>query len=274
VTTALFVRKDIAQLGIAPLTSMFWYGEGNRAQGIDWRPEIHDSDGLALLTGKGERIWRPLVNPPRAATSSFFDNGPRGFGLLQRDRAFDHYQDDGVFYQKRPSLWVEPQGNWGAGAVTLFEIPTNREIDDNIVAFWTPARQPRRGQRLDFSYRLNWIDAEPQPTSVARATDVWLGTAGRPGHDPIPNARKLVIDFTGGELDRYDRTQADPVVEVKNGKLLSAVAYPVAESRQHWRLLADIARDSGQTSDLRVFLRSKTTALSETVFYQLQWPDG
>jgi periplasmic glucans biosynthesis protein len=274
VSVALFARKDIAQLGIAPLTSMFWYNEGNRAQAVDWRPEIHDSDGLALLTGKGERIWRPLVNPPRPATGSFFDQGPRGFGLLQRDRAFDHYQDDGVFYQKRPSLWVEPRGNWGAGAVTLFEIPTTRETDDNIVAFWTPARSPRRGQRLDYAYQLSWISEEPQPITVARASDVWLGTAGRPGHDPIPNARKIVIDFVGGDLDRFGRNQVTPLIEVKNGTLLNASAYPVQESRQHWRLTADIARNSDQASDLRVFLRADDNALTETVLYQVDWPDG
>jgi glucans biosynthesis protein len=274
VSAALFPRKDIAQLGIAPLTSMFWYSEGNRAQGIDWRPEIHDSDGLALLSGTGERLWRPLINPPRATTSSFFDKGPRGFGLLQRDRTFDHYQDDGVFYEKRPSLWVEPQGDWGAGAVTLFEIPTTRETDDNVVAFWTPAKQARRGQRLDYAYRLNWIGTEPQPLVVARATDVWSGTAGRPGHDPIPGARKIVVDFVGSNLDGFGRGDVTPSIDIKNGKLLSSAAYPVQESKNHWRLTADIIRDSDQTSDLRVFLKAGGNALTETVLYQVHWPDG
>lgn len=274
VTATLFARKDIAQLGIAPLTSMFWYGEGSRPQAIDWRPEIHDSDGLALLTGGGERLWRPLVNPLHASTSSFFDNGPRGFGLLQRDRNFDHYQDDGVFYEKRPSLWVEPQGNWGAGAVTLYELPTPRETDDNVVAFWTPAKQPRRGQRLDYAYRLNWLGSEPQPISVARATDVWTGVAGRPGHDPIPNARKLVIDFAGENLAQLKRNDATAVIDVKNGKLLFSAAYPVEGSKDHWRLTTDIARVSDQPSDLRVFLKGGGNALTETVLYQLHWPDG
>lgn len=274
VTTTLFARKDIAQLGIAPLTSMFWYGEGNRGQAIDWRPEIHDSDGLALFTGKGERLWRPLANPPRANTSSFLDTGPRGFGLLQRDRSFDHYQDDGVFYEKRPSLWVEPQGNWGTGAVTLFEIPTARETDDNIVAFWTPAKQPGRGQRLDYAYRLSWIGAEPEPIAVARATDSWTGTAGRPGHDAIANARKLVIDFAGSGLAGLTRKDVTAMIDVKGGTLLASAAYPVEGARNHWRLTADIARTSAQTSDLRVFLKANGTALTETVLYQLHWPDG
>ena len=274
VSLALFARKDIAQLGVAPLTSMFWYGEGNRAQAIDWRPEIHDSDGLALLTGKGERLWRPLINPPQISTSSFLDNAPRGYGLLQRDRAFDHYQDDGVFYEKRPSLWIEPQGNWGKGAVTLFEIPTTRETDDNVVAFWTPAKQPRRGQRLDYAYRLSWIGDEPQPISVGRAVETWTGTAGRPGHEPTPGARKLVIDFVGGDLARFGRNQLTPSIDIKHGKLLTAVAYPLEGDSARWRLMADIAPDNARTSDLRVFLKNDSTALTETVLYQLHWPDG
>ena len=271
ITLALFPRKAIAQLGIAPLTSMFWYGEGNRPQATDWRPEVHDSDGLALLTGKGERLWRPLANPPHPATNSFSDHNPKGFGLLQRDRNFDHYQDDGVFYEKRPSLWVEPRGDWGDGAVVLFELPTNKEYEDNVVAFWSPASPVRAGQRLDYAYRLNWIGDEPQPLAVARATDVWQGAAGRPGHDPIPHARKLVIDFAGDGLDRYARGQVDPVIEVSRGTLIEAHAYPVEGAKGRWRLTADIGRGRDESSDLRVFLKAGSTALTETVLYQVHW---
>ena len=115
VRAKLFPRTDIAQLGIAPLTSMYWYGENERHNASDWRPEIHDSDGLALWTGKGERIWRPLIDPPSVLTNSFLDENPKAFGLMQRDRDFADYQDDGAFYNRRPSMWVEPQGDWGAG---------------------------------------------------------------------------------------------------------------------------------------------------------------
>ncbi len=131
----LFIRKDIERFGVAPLTSMFWYSEAIKPTAIDWRPEVHDSDGLALWTGAGERIWRPLNNPRRTIASSFGDENPRGFGLLQRDRLFDHFQD-GVYYERRPSLWIEPIGPWGRGAVQLIEIPTDDEIHDNIVVAW------------------------------------------------------------------------------------------------------------------------------------------
>ena len=149
IDSALYPRKPIERIGIAPLTSMFYYGENDRRAANDWRPEIHDSDGLSMWTGAGEWIWRPLTNPAQLHLNSYFDDSPRGFGLLQRDRDFDHYQDDGVYYDRRPSLWVEPKpgpnGGWGKGAVQLVEIPTVDETFDNIVAFWNPAGQTEAG---------------------------------------------------------------------------------------------------------------------------------
>ncbi|HUC98950.1 MAG TPA: glucan biosynthesis protein D, partial [Candidatus Polarisedimenticolaceae bacterium] len=140
VNAAIYPRKAINRIGIAPLTSMYQHGENDRRMATDWRPEIHDSDGLQLLTGNGEWIWRPLMNPLGIRVNSYFDASPRGFGLLQRDRNFDHYQDDSVFYERRPSLWVEPKsgsgGDWGAGAVQLAELPAPDETYDNIVAYW------------------------------------------------------------------------------------------------------------------------------------------
>ena len=149
IDAAFYPRKPIERLGISPLTSMFFYGKNDRRGANDWRPEIHDSDGLCLWTGAGEWIWRPLVNPAQLHVNSYFDDNPRGFGLLQRDRNFDHYQDDGVYYDRRPSLWVEPKpgpgGGWGKGAVQLVEIPTVDETFDNIVAFWNPLEKTEAG---------------------------------------------------------------------------------------------------------------------------------
>jgi len=138
IDATIFVRGDIERLGIAPLTSMFWYGKHNHFLGPDWRPEIHDSDGLEMYLGNGERIWRPLNNPPWVTTNSFRADRLRGFGLAQRERSFEEFQDDGVFYEKRATVWVEPRGDWGEGSVMLVEIPTNDEIHDNIGAFWNP----------------------------------------------------------------------------------------------------------------------------------------
>ncbi|HXJ01495.1 MAG TPA: glucan biosynthesis protein, partial [Micropepsaceae bacterium] len=165
----LFARADIARLGIAPLTSMYWYSESSRASSADWRPEIHDSDGLSMWTGAGERIWRPLNNPRTLQTNSFADKSPKGFGLMQRDRNFENYQDDGAFYNKRPGIWVEPRGDWGEGAVQLIEIPTEDETHDNIVAYWQPKSSVSGGDSFKLDYKLYWQEQEPNmPAAQAR----------------------------------------------------------------------------------------------------------
>ncbi|MGA0600587.1 glucan biosynthesis protein [Caulobacter sp. KR2-114] len=270
VSLTVRLRADVASLGFAPLTSMFWYGEGNRRQAADWRPEIHDSDGLAIWNGRGERLWRPLNNPPRPITNSFEDRGPRGFGLLQRDRAFDHYQDDGVFYERRPSLWVEPVGDWGPGAVTLYEMPTAGETDDNIVAWWRPAGPARAGDRHDLAYRLNWVADEPAPSALARVVDTWTGQAGRPGLPPVAGATKLVVDFQGPRLAPLTRASGvKPACSAARGRILSMDAYPVVGQPGRWRLTVDIAPEGGGPVDFRGELRLNSDSLTETCLSQL-----
>jgi glucans biosynthesis protein len=248
---------------------MFWYDEGNPRQRIDWRPEIHDSDGLLVRNSAGEQLWRPLGNPPAATINSFVDEkGPSSFGLLQRDRRFDHYQDDGVFYEKRPSLWVEPRGDWGAGAVMLYEIPTVREVDDNVVAFWTPAKPAKAGSAMNFDYRLHWLATEPEAGPLARAVDRWTGTAGRPGVEPIPNARRLVIDFEGIALMGKGRDSGITAsASADHGQILSREAYPVAGQPGRWRVIVD-SMIVNQPVNLRVALERHGTPLSETVISQ------
>jgi glucans biosynthesis protein len=269
IESALFFRKAVARLGVAPLTSMFWYGEGGAPGGRDWRPQIHDSDGLAIWTGAGERIWRPLVDPPRVVVNSFADRGPRGFGLLQRDRVFGDYQDDGVFYDRRPSAWVEPIGDWGPGAVELVEIPTNDETNDNIVAFWTPAAPVRAGEALDLRYRLHWTAEEPTPPNVARVVATRIGQGGRPGQPRPPHMKKLVIDFEGETLAGLTRDSGvQPVVSVARGRIDNAAAYPVAGTPR-WRLMLDVTVLDPDSADLRGWLRRNGAALSETWSFQL-----
>jgi glucans biosynthesis protein len=268
VSVSLWFRKDVERLGIAPLTSMFWYDEGSRPQAIDWRPEIHDSDCLLMVNGAGERISRPLGNPLHPTINSFEDKAPKGFGLLQRDRKFDHYQDDGVYYDKRPSLWVEPKGDWGAGAVMLYEIPTTKEYEDNIVAFWSPKGPVKAGAALNFDYRLRWMGGEPDASPLARAVDRWTGIAGRPGTDPIPNARRLVIDFEGPALKGLGRDAGvSAVVSVDQGKTISVDAYPVVGAQARWRLIVDMTKVNAPTN-VRATLERHDRPISETVIHQ------
>jgi glucans biosynthesis protein len=266
----LFFRADISRLGVAPLTSMYWYGENERRKASDWRPEIHDNDGLAIWTGRGELIWRPLVNPPQVMTNSFVDNNPKGFGLMQRDRDFDNYQDDGAFYNKRPGIWVEPKGNWGPGAVQLVEIPTDDEIHDNIVAYWRPDQDVSKGDTLNFDYRLYWQNTEPAyPKNIARSVATRLGRGGIPGQTPTPRDKhKFVVDFTGGPLaqlqQRFDIT---PVVSASRGKTDNAYVIKVVGTNL-WRALFDLQVDGNGPVDLRLYLKLGNKTLTETWIYQ------
>ncbi len=270
VSSVLFPRRAIERLGIAPITSMFWYGDRTGAGAGDWRPEIHDSDGLALLTASGERLWRPLINPTSPVTDSFAASNLHGFGLIQRDRNFDHYQDDGAFYDRRPNLWVEPRGTWGDGQVMLYAFPTTGETVDNVACFWVPNAPVRAGERLGFDYRLRWASADPSVAQGARVIDTRLGTAGRPGAAIVAGAIKLVTDFQGDGLAGLTRQSGVvPQIDVARGRVLTSSAYPVVGTRDRWRVTADIAPDAGATADVRLYLKRGEAALSETLLYPL-----
>ncbi len=267
----LFIRNDIAQLGIAPLTSMYWYGENDRQYDTDWRPEVHDSDGLALWTGKGERIWRPLVDPPSVLTNSFLDENPKGFGLMQRDRHFRDYEDDGAFYNRRPSIWTEPLIDWGDGAVQLVEIPTRDEIHDNIVAFWKPKRAVKAGDTIKTAYRLYWQNENPfSPKEVAHVIATRIGRGGIPGTSGADNkdSWKFVIDFAGGPLanmaPRYDMK---PTVTTSRGKVVNPYSLKIVGTN-HWRAAFDIDAPGTKQIDLRCFLRLNGKTMTETWLYQ------
>ena len=266
----IFLRGDVERLGIAPLTSMFWYGKSNRHVAADWRPEVHDSDGLELLLANGERIWRPLNNPPRPMSNSFVADGLRGFGLAQRERSFAEYQDDGVFYEKRATVWVEPKGDWGAGSVMLVELSTNDEIHDNIVAFWRPAAPAAAGSEFSVGYRLNWVEASPEPP-VARFTATRVGAGGVPGQPRPAGVVKFVCDLDGRGFEGLDRSSGvEAVVEASRGTVGLTVAYPIAEATG-WRVTfdLDIGPDVGDDPiDLRMFVRHEGRAMSETWIYQ------
>lgn len=270
----LYFRSAVDQLGIAPLTGMFWYGENSGTFRGDWRPEVHDCDGLSMWTGRGERIWRPVTNPPRIVTNSFIDDNPKGFGLIQRDRDFDHYQDDSLFYDRRPSMWVEPLSDWGKGAVNLVQLPTTNETEDNMVAFWTPAAPVIKGSVINARYRLYWGIDSPPAGGVGRIVATRIGIGGLGGRDldlrhTKPGARKFMIDVEGKVLEeesRYGGTRT--VVTTTNGTLSGIEAFPVVGTKR-WRMMFDLADLNGQPADLRAYLEKDGQALSETWIYQV-----
>jgi glucans biosynthesis protein len=273
VEAQLFLRRDIGRLGLAPMTSMYWFSESVKPTAIDWRPEVHDSDGLAIWTGSGEHIWRPLNNPEHTAASAFADRAPRGFGLLQRDHDFDHYLD-GVRYDRRPSLWVEPLDEWGEGAVQLIEFPTDDETQDNIVAMWVPKEEARAGSKFHLRYRLYWSADEPHPTALARCVATRLGRGGQPGHPRPKGVHKFMVEFLGGPLTTLPfGVKPQPVLAASSGTFSYVFSEPVPDGvAGHWRAQFDFTPSGTDTVDLRLFLKLGERALSETWLYQLRSP--
>ena len=175
VEATLFPRRDLDHVGLAPLTSMFLFDATGRTRFDDFRPAVHDSDGLLIWNGAGEMLWRPLKNPEGLQVSAFVDRDPRGFGLMQRARRLEEFDDLEADYHRRPSLWVEPGEGWGAGHVRLVEIPADREIYDNVVAYWRPRDALAAGSEHRMSYRLSWGGEPARRRDVARVTDTAMG---------------------------------------------------------------------------------------------------
>ncbi len=270
IDAALYPRKTIERLGIAPCTSMYQTGENDRRMANDWRPEIHDSDGLAMHTGAGEWIWRPLLNPRNLRFNAYQDENPQGFGLLQRDRNFDHYQDDGVFYDRRPSLWVEAKSGWGKGSVQLVEIPTADETFDNIVAFWNPAKKPQAGDELLFAYRLHWGGNVPATPSNAICVATYAGLGGVVGRKREYFSWRFSVDFSGNNLATLPaKTKVEAMVSVSRGKLEITSARPL-ESVSGYRAMFDVVPPDDSTTpiDIRLYLAADGKPLTETWLYQ------
>jgi glucans biosynthesis protein len=264
VRSRVYLREPVATLAIAPLTSMFLHGENEPALD-DFRPEVHDSDGLMVVTGEGEWLWRPLSNPARLLTTSFSMRQPKGFGLMQRDRTFASYEDIEARYDRRPSAWVEPQGDWGAGRVELMQFPTPNETHDNVVAYWVPAKLPARGEPLALAYRLHWQGQQQQ-----RPPNGWT-VQSRRGHgyrerQIDPNELQYVVDFAGPSLDGLPSDAAvDAVVTTgPNATLLERNAYR-NEASGGWRMTLRLKRlQPTQPVELRAFLQHGNNALTET----------
>jgi len=269
VKARLFLRENVTKLGLAPLTSMYLFGENQPSQGTDFRPELHDSDGLSIHLGTGEWVWRPLVNPKRLLVTSFASTNPLGFGLMQRDRSFDNYQEIGAWYERRPSGWIEPRGNWGSGRVELVQIPTPDETNDNIVAYWVPDNPPRPKQPFDYEYRLMWQrDGEALPP-LSWVTQTRMGQGLTRKADDT--SFSLVVDFEGPALKRLAaETRVDAVVSADANAELLKTSVQRNEATGGWRMTLTMRRkEETKPVEMRGYLRNGNTTLSETWSYIL-----
>ena len=271
----LFARADVGKLGIAPLTSMYFFGEASVRGHDDFRPRAHDSEGLQVLTGAGEWIWRPLANPRLVRAASLRDQDPRGFGLVQRNRDFGQYLDLEAEYHRRPSQWVTPMGgDWGVGAVELVEIPTPDETNDNIVAYWVSDRAFAAGERRDYRYRLTIFDDIPPgdpPARVVRTRSGWGAVPGAP--DPPPRSlRRYIVDFAGGALDGLG---PDAAVEVRldtTSGSVDDVGVRWLPGGEGWRATFLLEPQGQQPADLRLVLTLDGSPVTET-WNHVWYPD-
>ncbi|MEP6739670.1 MAG: glucan biosynthesis protein G [Caldimonas sp.] len=265
VTARLYLRQKIGKIGLAPLTSMFAFGE-NQPGKDDYRPEVHDSDGLSIQSANDGWIWRPLINPRRLLVTSFAMSNPRGFGLLQRDRSPLSYEDPEAQYERRPSAWVEPTGAWGAGRVELVQIPTRDETNDNIVAYWVPDVAPEPGKPFDYAYRIRWqtTGTAPVDEGVVVQTRRGRGFVKHPDGDI-----NYVVDFDGPKLRALAPAAAvEPVVWADGNAEVherNVFRNPVSGA---WRMTVRIKRiDAARPVELRGFLKQEQTTLTETWSY-------
>jgi len=267
VRARLFPRRAVQKLGIAPLTSMFLHGENSTRCTDDFRPEVHDSDGVLLGLRESEWLWRPLDNPERLQVNAFATERLRGFGLAQRDRAFDHYQDLEARPDQRPSVWIEPEGDWGGGSVELVEIPTDDDTHDNIVAYWVPAQPSEPDRPLDFGYTMRWYGSDPALPP--------LGAAVATRRDrPEGAVHRFVVDFAGGALTSVPAARVPRAAvstrapESEQAELLDQqlLRNPVDGS---WRLVFRVRVRGAGPFGLRAHLEHEGEPLTETWSYSL-----
>jgi len=268
VRSRLYLREGVAKLGMAPLTSMFFFGENQKPPNDDYRPEVHDSDGLSVHAANGEWVWRPLVNPKRLLVTSFATANPLGFGLMQRDRDFSHYEDLDARYERRPSAWVEPKGSWGQGRIELVQIPSPDESNDNIVAYWVPDGSPQPKQPFEAEYRILWQkDTEAYPPMA------WVEQTRRGhGYGKVPeNSVGLVVDFEGPIFKKLPpETKLEGIVSGDSNIEILRRLTVRNDATGGWRMSLLVRRlDSGKPGELRAYLRNGNNTVSETWSYIL-----
>ncbi|MBF8270527.1 MAG: glucan biosynthesis protein G [Gammaproteobacteria bacterium] len=275
VRAVLFPRKTLQLVGIAPLTSMFYYGENTPRPKGHWRQQVHDSDGLLIENGNGEWSWRPLINPDSLEMDYFNTMDVQGFGLLQRNAAFTDYQDMSARYDIRPSTWVKPEGNWGPGKIVLVQIPTDGESNDNIVAFWSPNNPTPPQQPYEFRYTLAFGGPDLDQQSLGKSVNTFVGDGNVNGGGNLPGAYRVIVDFAGGSLAKLPAsTNVEGVVTGLNNTEIVEEFTEYNQALGNWRLSILAKPAEEQPLELRAYLKVDQQTLSETWTYRLPAKNG
>lgn len=266
VKASIILRKKVDRLGIAPLTSMYWYGENSETTISGANPEVHDSDGLLLHQDDNQWIWRPMANPKKPTVNSYAMERLRGFGLLQRDREFSSYEDEEMRYHIRPGAWVVPVGDWGAGSVQTYRNPTNQDSDDNIGAFWVPAETPEVGKPFELEYKIYWISENPDELKLGKC----IATRVKPNSQD-PDQKIVQIDFKGDRLlDRENTSELEAVVTGSDNADLSGIQVSKIEESSKIRLTFKVKNKTPTTPvELIAKLRDKDGVLTENWSYSI-----
>jgi len=259
---SLFPRATIDNYGLAAMSATCFFNPVDRRGDDDVRNAAAELSGLQMLTGAGEWVWRPVSNRNNLQISEFVDSNPKGFGFLQRDRDFDDFYDLSQHWERRPSLWIEPIGDWGPGSVELVEIPSDNENAQNMIAFWRSKTPLAKGQQADFAYRQFWCWSPPAAPPVATTAD------SRGGHGVSPKERRFLIEFSGGILGDAPRmADAKANLSVSPGKIVAQRLYP-AMDRKKCYVQFDIDVGGETACELRLTLEAQGAPISETWLYR------
>jgi glucans biosynthesis protein len=263
-------QKPLKSFGMAPLTSMFWFGKSTERKFDDYRPEVHDSDGLLIKGTNGEVLWRPLNNASQMRHQAFSLSGLTGFGLLQRERNYQNYQDLFNFYHQVPSVWIQPRGNWGEGEIHLLELSTHYEGLDNIVAFWNPKKQPEPMEPFRYGYSMYWTRETDMKLSENMVVNTRIGADG-----PNPRWRQIAIDFAGPQLKAIPANDPPKAIAScsANGAIVENQVFrnPFDDS---WRVILKMEPKEGNKApvDIRCTLQHHDRVIGETWTYHWSPP--
>jgi glucans biosynthesis protein len=270
VRAALYPRAHIGLLGVAPLTSMYYYGENSARPRGAWRPEVHDSDGLAVDAG-GLSLWRPLLAPPGVQSDEFAASAIQSYGLFQRDTRFASYEDPGTRYDRRPSALVETRAGFDDGRVVLVQLPTNNEYMDNVVAFWAPNGAVEPGARLEHRYRLRFGPPSIVRSELGQVVHTFVGR-DLVGADAKTGTYRVVVDFAGGRLERMREKAVSADIQIDRGGQIIERQIERVEVTDEWRLSILARPAENEPLLLRATLQADGETLSET--WDFEVPPG